>query len=918
MCKITVSFERPWAFALILVLGFLIFFPYFRTPKNKRRSAGRIISLVARCCLCVVALVLLSSPSFTEVTSKPRGTSIVLVLDASSSDETLREQMQEYACQLIDDSDSETEFAVVWFAGDHTAVDENAKFTGKENAKRLVTSDTLDTLVTDATDIAGALKYANSLFPDERTKVRRVILLSDGRETVGNAYEAAGALLSNGVRLDAVPFDVAATDYAEVALSDFTVSPTQVIGNGKSLTLTVTIQSSVEVEGSVAFYDGDRLIREINVAPGIGYTTYQQAYTPEVTGSDGIGVHELRAELVLRDGDKRADSLTQNNTLYTWVKINSDAKLLLVDGDGQQATALKPQLQVDYSEEIDVCSPSQFPRTMKDLLVYDEVALLNTRMDALPDGSDLLLYYYVNYVGRGLLTTSGNTTESYESYQSTRLEEMLPLTLTLDETQNNVAIVIVLDDSGSMTQGTDRFTPALEGAKKIINVLSETDYVGLVTFHDTATIQQELVQLDNKDEIIDKINSFDVSKVSQNGGTNYGAGLDNAYDMLRDFDKARSKYVIFLSDGAPTVPASSYEAIPGNLKNRGILLTTISLLADNYAKNLLADMAKNGGGIFKAVDTEEDLEGLSTTMEEMAQKAKEPQFVNEEPFIPKVLDGNTGILIDVADNINFTLNGYIGSTAREEAKMPLFNDDFRPIVAEWAFGNGYVTSLMTNIGSEWGEELYTSEGGYGIQFLRNLFAQSLNHVVQSTGNGITFRQDGETAQIRVETPYRDVSGAYMEIYVDDTGTVTVDEITRRDITASSTLTKVSTGVYRGDFATPEPNDLYYVTVLYRSEDGDILDSTYLGYTGGVKKEYQIFSQDGAELLGGITREGGGAVMGDTASVLSVVLPSTFESSFTLTLPLGVAALVLVMVDLVSRLITFKKKKKDPYAPTIES
>ena len=261
----------------------------------------------------------------------------------------------------------------------------------------------------------------------------------------------------------------------------------------------------------------------------------------------------------------------------------------------------------------------------------------------------------------------------------------------------------------------------------------------------------------------------------------------------------------------------------------------------------------------------------------------------------------------VAQYAKLRLNGYIASTKKDGAVMALFNDDFRPIVAEWQYGAGYVTSFLSNFGSTWCEELYTADGGYGQQLIRNLFDQSLNELVDCTSLKVTSAQDDRTANIRVETAFR-LPGLTMELYVSTDGVLRVEELDG-SMEDPLTLRKHSSGVFGGSFETQEPNRLYYLTAILRDAEGNLLDYTYLGYSGGVIAEYQIFSQDGDALLKSICDLSGGAVMTEVADLLSVVPPDTLERKTSGFLPCVIAIGVLLLADILARTVTFSRKEK---------
>ena len=201
MCKYTIAFERPWVFALLAVAALLMLLPYFMTPRNKRVSVGRILSLVARGIAMTIAILLLAGTTFTEVSSEPRPTSVVFVIDVSDSDSTVYGDMIDYASDLIDRAEEQTEFSTVWFAD---GIVGTTDFTADRAVAKAGLQERLSSEGRyDATNIAGALRYAGDLFPENTRNNKRVILLSDENQRVyayaGEAYLNAAMLEKLGV-----------------------------------------------------------------------------------------------------------------------------------------------------------------------------------------------------------------------------------------------------------------------------------------------------------------------------------------------------------------------------------------------------------------------------------------------------------------------------------------------------------------------------------------------------------------------------------------------------------------------------------------------------------------------------------------------------------------------------------------------
>ena len=858
-------------------------------PKNKRRTIGRVISLVARSLSILLVTILLSGLTFTETNYIPESTSLVIVVDYSDSTEEMEEQITEFATDLIYSADKDTRIATIVFAGDSMATGE-FESDHEKALSNLIRADSRD-LPKDATNIQDALFQAAQMFDTtDSVDHKRVILLSDGRQTSGNAWEAANVLLNKGIRLDAVSFDITGNKLSEVSMRDFSVSPSQIVDQGKNMTLMVTVESTVDTEGSIRFFCGDDPLVSFTTTIDKGAHIYTRTISADELG--GVGLHELRVEVAPND-----DSLAQNNTLHTWVKVNDIPSILVVDGDGAQSAKLVQQLEGVYHTE--VVRAEQFPTTMEELLPYDEIVLMNVNTNRLPEGADVLIDRFVQYLGRGLLTTTGPTLDSYESYSGTLLEEMLPVTITLDETHNNIAMVIVIDDSGSMlSNGVDKFAPALDGVKICIDALEPTDYVGIVTFHADAEVRQELVKVEDKEALKEKVSSF--STHSGVGGTSYSEGLTTAYAMLRDFDDARSKHVIFLSDGAPT--DTNYSKLPVTMKNQGITLSTISLLAGNQAKNIMSKLAEDGDGNYYSIDKDEDLATLTTIMEDLTLKAKEPKFINTEPFVPKVSGQDTGVLSGIEDMTQIVMGGYIGSTLKEDAVMALYNDDFRPIIAERVWGRGRVTTLMTDLGGEWCTELFGNE--FGLLLVSNLATQSFHEDVLASSMAITANQQDKQAQVRVETALP-LSGQTLTAVVkvkDENGNIT-------ELSSGASVSQIGQSIFRVNFTTEDPNMVYYLDLAVLDMDGNVQDQTKFAYTGGIIKEYDLFSESGESLLSSVSKRAGGELMKSVDELYNISMPDADMLVYTGIVPCAIALIVFMLLDIFMRIMNFTRKPK---------
>ena len=115
-------------------------------------------------------------------------------------------------------------------------------------------------------------------------------------------------------------------------------------------------------------------------------------------------------------------------------------------------------------------------------------------------------------------------------------------------------VVIVLDVSGSM-RNAGRMDLAKQAAKKLLDTLTDVDYVGLVQFSSSAsTALGATTLLPATGSTVASMKQW-VDGLSPTGNTNFVAAFDSAYGLLRDssdYSTGCSKAILFLSDGIPT------------------------------------------------------------------------------------------------------------------------------------------------------------------------------------------------------------------------------------------------------------------------------------------------------------------------------------------------------------------------------
>jgi Mg-chelatase subunit ChlD len=157
-------------------------------------------------------------------------------------------------------------------------------------------------------------------------------------------------------------------------------------------------------------------------------------------------------------------------------------------------------------------------------------------------------------------------------------------------------LALVLDSSGSMADN-DPTGLRRQGAKAFVDALLAEDRTAVVDFDDSATVLQGLTT--DKAAVKAAIDNIDES-----GGTNLGAGIAAALDVLRaapDGDD-RARMVIMLTDGQGSYDASLTAAA----KNLNVTVYTIGL-GSSVDHALLQSIANGTGGQYHHVASAAEL-----------------------------------------------------------------------------------------------------------------------------------------------------------------------------------------------------------------------------------------------------------------------------------------------------------------------
>ena len=383
--NLPIGFADPaWLWLLLPAAGLVIlgWVAASRTLPRGRRIGSLVIRLLLVACL-VLALagMRLSLPADRL--------SVVFLLDASASMlDATREELVDWARSSVREMPNQDAAGVVVF-GANALVD-------RLPSELPELADPASEPVVGASDVAAAVRLAAAIFPAGTQQ--RMVLLSDGNDTSGEAETAIRAAASAGVRLDVV---LPADESAAEVLVDAVDAPTGA-RVGETVDLVVRARSTITTGATL----------RLELEPGI--TTVRFSVT-----ADQPGFHVFRA--VIEPAD---DRFAENNAADAYVLVTGEPQVLVATDDAERAADLVASLG-EGSLEVTVVPATGVPSSLTSLAGYDAVVLDNVEADELGGAAMASLQAYVRDLGKGLVMLGGRDSFGAGGYLGTALEDGL-------------------------------------------------------------------------------------------------------------------------------------------------------------------------------------------------------------------------------------------------------------------------------------------------------------------------------------------------------------------------------------------------------------------------------------------------------------------------------------------------------------
>lgn len=525
------------------------------------------------------------------------------------------------------------------------------------------------------TDIAKALALAEGLVdPDS---IGRIVLVSDGVETLGDARAEASRASDRGLTIhtrmlrQAVPAEVAVLSLD--APNDLRV--------GAPFRMRARVFASRATAARIRLYQGDTLnaldpVRRVELVEG-----EQDVELRSVVRVPGPVTY--RVEIEPGSGDRFAE----NNKLERSLVVPGRPTVLYVEGARGRETYLSNALSAGEFE-VEVRTPRAIPTSLAELARFDFFILSDVAADEVSYAQMETIEAYVRDYGGGFLMVGGERGFALGGWQGTRLERILPVRLDAERRrdQPTLALCLVIDRSGSMSG--QKLELAKEAARAAASLLGLEDAIEVIGFDAEPERVVRMQSAGNRIAIL-----RDIGRMAARGGTNIFPALDLAYQDLT-VTRARIKHVILLTDGQS--PEDGIEPLAQVMRAEGITLSTVGLGAD-VNRTLLTQVATLGGG--RSYFTSEAANVPRIFIRETTTVAR--SAVVEEYFQPRVA-GPADFLRGLDFGTSPYLHGYVATRARPApAQVVLESDIGEPLLARWRVGLGWSLAWTSDLKNRW-------------------------------------------------------------------------------------------------------------------------------------------------------------------------------------------------------------------------
>jgi uncharacterized membrane protein len=599
------------------------------------------------------------------------------------------------------------------------------------------------------TNLARALKLAQALFPHDSAK--RVVVVSDGNQTRGDALARAKVLADAGVSIDVAPIHWFAR--GEVAVEKLTVSSD--VRRGQPFDLRVVLNNITEPKpGERGAVKGKlRIVRragerettmaeqEIELPPGKKvFTIRQQIDRPDF--------YTYEARFV--PDDPADDAMSQNNEASTFTHIRGRGHVLVIEDwkHPGQFDFLVDRLRSE-NLEVTLLPSDQLFNSLAELQRYDTVVLANVprssgeNADEIANFSDAqieMLARNTQQMGSGLIMLGGDRSFGVGGWSNTEIEKAMPVDFHVKSPKVvPVGALAMLMHASEMARG-NHWQKVV--AREAIKSLGGQDYCGVIHWNGNdqwlwrhpqgfAKVGPQRQQMLAR---LDKMQPGDMPQ--------FEPAMRMAAASFAQLPDAAVKHMIIISDGDPAPPSN---AVLQALKQQKVTVTTVAVGSHGtLGSTPMQKIARVTGGKYYVVKNGRALPRIY--QREARRIARPLVFEDKNGLAPQVKFPHE-MIKGLADEEIPPVTGFVLTSVKDNPLVEVAlvspkpaGDKNATLLAAWTYGLGKAVAFTTDAGQRWAGQ-WTDWDGYD-----KFFSQMVRWSMRPTGDAGNFALAGGVEQ----------------------------------------------------------------------------------------------------------------------------------------------------------------------------
>ncbi|VTS01676.1 vWA domain-containing protein [Tuwongella immobilis] len=725
---------------------------------------------------------------------------------------------------------------------------------------RLLVNDAMaGTIDLNYTDIASALKLALASFPEGTGK--RIVLLSDGNENLGNAEEQAQLAKQNGIEIDTITLASGIRNESEVLVEAVEAPPLSatgvrlppirvlirntspnrtVDGNLELLQLRDGIERPIPIIDSAGVIDSKATPPRVRLRPGLNSFRFRDPIPPDDKSGEGTSFSYRAIFQPLESAPEAGGKITvglpgdryQNNRAGTHVVLRGKRRVLFLEATPAGPGGFTHQHLIDTLRRAKLTvvplSVDRLPSNRAELTVFladfDCVVIANVPSELLSKDQQDVIRANTGDQGCGLVVVGGPESYGAGGYQDTPIEKALPVDCQIKaiKAAGKGGLVLIMHAS-EMADG-NRWQKEI--AKLAIKKLSPVDMVGMLYYGFNT---QWHIPFQTVGEDRDRLLAM-VDRMTPGDMPDFDPGLQMAFETLSDpqYDLA-TRHVMIISDGDPTLGVNGTKVLNA-MPDFKITCTTVGVATHGPASSAsLETIAKTTKGRFYNVTDPAKLPAIYIREARRVSQS----FLYEQRFAPKLV-----LRSGPSENLPGELPALYGFIRTSMKASPLAEmliegprviDQRFPILATWQYGLGRSVAFTSDARSlppkiaGWDRDWAASD-----LYLKH-WEQSVNWAMRGVETGkLSMISEYRDGRVRVTVTARDEQNRAMT-GLKLRGGVTLPNSPPDGKPITLDFQQKAGGVYEAEFPAEEAGS-YFLNAQALDETGKPLDSVRSGTT----------------------------------------------------------------------------------------